>query len=129
MKAKINQVGIITSQFDLMLQFYEKVLGFQIKLQLENYVEFENEGVRFAIASNQIMYDITSNQTFLDKKSGQSLELAFEVSSPKEVDKIYNKLLSLGAKPIKEPNFMPWGHRAAFFADPDNNIHEIFAPC
>ena len=33
----------------------------------------------------------------------------------------YNQVL------IKEPQNMPWNQRTALFADPDGNIHEIFA--
>lgn len=55
------------------------------------------------------------------------LELAFPVSSPSEVDATYKELIQKGATPIKEPADMPWHQRAAFLADPDGNIHEIFA--
>lgn len=41
---------------------------------------------------------------------------------------MYEDLISKGATSIKGPSDMPWGHRTAFFADPEGNIHEIFAP-
>ena len=127
MKMNINQIGIITLNFNKMMKFYHEVLNFPIKLQQDNYVEFENKGVRFAIASNDIMYQVTKDKTFHQKKQGHSLELAFQVDIPSEVDKRYQELINLGAIPITSPNDMPWGQRAAFFADPDYNIHEIFA--
>ena len=48
MKAKVNLVTIWTNNIDKMKNFYNQVLGFKIKNDLGNYVEFENEGVRFA---------------------------------------------------------------------------------
>ena len=39
----------------------------------------------------------------------------------------YHEITQKGAAPIKRPEDMPWNQRAAFIADPDGNIHEIFA--
>jgi hypothetical protein len=33
----------------------------------------------------------------------------------------------MGAIPIKKPSYMPWNQRTGFFADPDGNVHEVFA--
>ena len=33
----------------------------------------------------------------------------------------------MGARAIHDPEDMPWNQRTALFADPDGNIHEIFA--
>ena len=55
MKAKINLVTIWTNNIDKMKNFYNQVLGFKIKNDLGNYVEFENEGVRFAICMRDVI--------------------------------------------------------------------------
>jgi hypothetical protein len=34
---------------------------------------------------------------------------------------------TMGATPVHQPQNMPRNQRAALFADPDGNIHEIFA--
>jgi len=46
LKPKINLITIWTNNIDKMKTFYNYVLGFKIKNDLGNYVEFENEGVR-----------------------------------------------------------------------------------
>lgn len=127
MQPKIDMIGVITSKFQEMKDFYNKTLGFPIKLEMDSYVEFENEGVRFAISTNEIMASITGQQSYKSQQQGHPLELAFRSDSPKSVDSDYAKLLEKGARPIKAPEDMPWGQRAAFFADPDGNIHEVFA--
>ena len=127
MKARIDLIGIITSKFDEMVIFYRDVLGFEIKLELDSYVEFENPGVRFAISTHKVMADATEHESYLHETIGHSFELAFPVDSPGEVDKYYDEIVENGATPIKSPQDMPWNQRAAFFADPDGNIHEIFA--
>jgi lactoylglutathione lyase len=73
------------------------------------------------------LHRINIGQKESTKKLGQSVELAFKVETPDEVDTTYTKIIHKGATPIKSPEDKPWGQRAAFFADPDGNIHEIFA--
>ena len=61
------------------------------------------------------------------KAKGRAFELAFEVASPERVDATYARLVRNGATAIAAPADKPWGHRVAFFADPDGNIHDVFA--
>ena len=120
-------IGIITSNLPAMVEFYHQVMGFEIELQLEQYVEFKSANVRFALSTNQVMADTTGHVSFTQPKQGQSLELAFAVDTPAAVDDMYAELVEKGATPIKASEDKPWGQRAAFFADPDGNIHEVFA--
>lgn len=125
MKPVINLITIWTDDISKMKTFYNEVLGFKIKNDLGNYVEFENNGVRFAICLRNVMYDYSSEYT--KKTVGQGFELAFPCESPDDVDKTFNRLIDMGATPIHEPQNMPWDQRTALFADHDGNIHEIFA--
>jgi len=68
MKPQINMIGIITSQFDAMRDFYRDVLGFEVVLEIENYVEFHNDGVRFALSTHQVMHDVTGHASYTDEK-------------------------------------------------------------
>ncbi|MBU3157562.1 VOC family protein [Clostridium estertheticum] len=61
MKAKINLVTIWTNNIDKMKRFYNQVLGLKIKNDLGDYVEFENEGVRFAICMRAVMYGYSND--------------------------------------------------------------------
>lgn len=125
MKPEINLVTIWTDKIDKMKKFYNQVLGFRIKNDLGDYVEFENNGVRFAICLRKVMEGYSNEYT--KKATGQSFELAFPCENPNDVDKSFNKLIAMGAISIQEPQNMPWNQRTALFADPDGNIHEIFA--
>ena len=125
MKAQINLITIWTNDIDKMKEFYNQVLGFRIENDLGNYVEFENDGVRFAICMRDVMYDYSSE--YRKESFGQGFELAFPCESPNDVDESFKKLISKGAASVHEPQNMPWNQRTALFADPDGNIHEIFA--
>jgi catechol 2,3-dioxygenase-like lactoylglutathione lyase family enzyme len=127
MEPRIDLISIVTEDLDGMLAFYRDVMGFPVKLKLESYVEFESPGVRFAITTNSVMAKATGHASFSEGRKGQAFELAFPVETPEEVDSGYNELVGKGAVPVKSPEDMPWNQRAAFFADPDGNVHEIFA--
>jgi uncharacterized glyoxalase superfamily protein PhnB len=103
------------------------VLGFQVENDLGEYVEFENEGVRFAICTRSIMERATGHPSFNEPRGGQSFELAFPLNTPEELDQAYAEVVAKGATPIQAPANMPWRQRAAFIADPEGNIHELFA--
>ena len=125
MKAQINLITIWTNDIDRMKEFYNVVLGFRIESDLGNYVEFENDGVRFAICMRDVMYGYSSE--YRKESLGQGFELAFPCENPNDVDESFNMLICKGANSVHEPQDMPWDQRTALFADPDGNIHEIFA--
>ena len=127
MKPQIALVTLITDSVEPMMNFYHDVLGFPIKTKMEQYVEFESPGIRFALCERNIMLDATGREEYMLQPEGHAFELAFPVESPDAVDAVYSSLLKQGATGIKPPEDMPWGQRTGFFADPDGNIHEIFA--
>lgn len=124
---KLDMMGIITENFDTMLTFYKEVMEMETTIEMDNHAEFKTEGVRFALSTKQVMRHITEHEDYERPRSGQPFELAFLVDSPEEVDRKYEEIVTKGATPIKSAKDMPWGQRAAFFADPDGNIHELFA--
>lgn len=124
MIAKISLVTIWTDHMAPMKHFYRDVLGFEIINDLGNYLEFKNEGVRFAICLRSVMHAYSGEYKI--KTQGQGFELAFPCDSVESLDATYKKLLEGGAKGIHQPQDMPWNQRTALFADPDGNIHEIF---
>lgn len=125
MKAQIYLITIWTNNIEKMKNFYSQVLGFRIENDLGSYVEFENDGVRFAICMRDVMCVYSSE--YRKESSGQGFELAFPCENPNDVDESFKKLISKGAVSVHEPEDMPWSQRTALFADPDGNIHEIFA--
>ncbi|CAM3718719.1 VOC family protein [Marinicrinis lubricantis] len=128
MKAKIALITILTDNVPVMVDFYTKVLGFEIAGDHGENVEFHSEGVRFAICSRSILSSITNDHAgFKEERRGQSFELAFPLETREEVDRMYDEIIAKGAAPVASPADMPWGQRTAFFADPDGNIHELFA--
>jgi lactoylglutathione lyase len=127
MKGRIDLVTLLVDDVPRMVTFFRDVLGSQPKTDLGKYVEFTHDGVRFAICARSELVDATKNDVFTKARGGQYFELAFPLDKPEEVDKAYDEIVAKGARPIQAPANMPWGQRTAFFADPEGNIHELFA--
>jgi catechol 2,3-dioxygenase-like lactoylglutathione lyase family enzyme len=127
LKGRIGLVTILTDDVPSMKGFYRDILGFEVKEDLGNYVEFVNEGVRFAVCTRDVMHEGTSHPSYREPSAGQAFELAFPLDSPEEVDRAYEEIVSKGATPVKGPEMMAWGRRTAFFADPEGNIHELYS--
>ncbi|WP_342435838.1 VOC family protein [Paenibacillus sp. FSL L8-0436] len=87
-----------------------------------------NGGIRLAICSIPLMADNTNGHySFIEERKGQAFEINFECDSPEAVHTMYEELISKGATGITAPKSMSWGHTTGFFADPEGNIHSIFA--
>ncbi len=123
----IDLITILTDRAQELSRFYRDVVGLIPEQETDDYIEFHNAGIRFAVCSRRIMADATGHSSFLTPPAGQSFELAFRLESPHIVDQEYNRLVQNGATAIKPPATMPWGQRTAFLADPDGNIFELFA--
>jgi len=127
MIGKIALITILTDNVPALVQFYREVLGFQPKNDTGEYVEFQHEGVRFAICARSIMKNATGHPGYAEPGRGHTFELALPLATPAEVDQAYAEIIAKGGTPVRSPATMPWGQRTAFFADPDGNIHEVFA--
>ncbi len=126
MNPQIALITILTDDVPRLKTFYQNVLGFAIKQDLEQYVEFESPGVRFAICARSVLFAVSQHPSYQQAHSGQAFELAFPLESPAVVDQTYMEIVLRGATPVQTPADMPWGQHTAMFADPDGNIHELF---
>jgi catechol 2,3-dioxygenase-like lactoylglutathione lyase family enzyme/GNAT superfamily N-acetyltransferase len=115
---------IWTDQLEPMKRFYREVLGLFVKQDHGAFVEFELRSLRFALCERSVMAGISP--AFGQAAAGQRFELAFPCDSAAELDTAWSRLLAWGAVGVAAPADLPWGQRAAFFADPDGNIHELF---
>ena len=54
-----------------------------------------------------------------------TMEISFDVPCFADVDKEYERAVSMGAKPVFAPTTEPWGQRTCYVADPEGNLIEI----
>jgi len=60
--------------------------------------------------------------------AGHRMGLAFQCSSPGDVDATYTRVVTGGFRSKKEPWDAFWGQRYAQVIDPDENVVDLFAP-
>ena len=58
---------------------------------------------------------------------GHRMGLAFECSSPGDVDATHARIKAAGFRSKKEPGDAFWGQRYAQVIDPDDNVVDLFA--
>jgi catechol 2,3-dioxygenase-like lactoylglutathione lyase family enzyme len=68
---KLGLVTVLSDDLQSMKHFYNKVLDFEIIEELPSYVEFKNEGVRFALTTREVMYEGTHHSSYREKRNGQ----------------------------------------------------------
>ena len=127
-RVKLEGITIMADDVASLARFYRDVIGFRVAVEESHYVELENTGVRLAICSRPVLVDHTNNHhSYIDRRQGQAFELNFECDSPEAVHELFVQYVAKGAKPIVGPTVKSWGHTTAFFADPEGNIHSLFA--
>ena len=82
-------------------------------------------GVRLMLDSEEVVRSFRPDWA---RVTGNQLSLAFECSSPAEVDELYARVVGAGFDGEKEPWDAFWGQRYAVVVDPDGNLVDLFAP-
>jgi len=128
MQFRLEGLTVLANDVTVLADFYRSVLGFKSVIEEDHYVEFVGSGIRIAICSKALMAENTNqHHSFIEERKGQAFELNLECNSPVQVHELFEAFVSKGAISIAEPKSMSWGHTTGFFADPEGNIHSIFA--
>lgn len=125
MKSKISLITLGVKNIDTSLRFYQDGLGFKTHNYKvgETIVFFKMEGTWLSLFPKE---KLAEDVTVSNIGSGfNGITLAHNVGSKKEVDKVFNHALSVGAKPIKHPRDTSWGGYSGYFSDPDGYLWEI----
>ena len=103
-----NTIGLFTTDNARMVTFYRDIFGF--KTEWNGTDAFEQ---------------MTSRQYAYPKGTNGTIEISFDVPCFADVDREYERAVSMGAKPIFAPTTEPWGQRTCYVADPEGNLIEI----
>lgn len=126
---KYGYTIIYVSSVEETLEFYKKAFGFDIKFIHESkaYGELDTGETTLAFASHD-MGDMNldgkySKANINDKPFG--IEFAFVI---KDVSAAFEKAVSSGAVPLKEPEKKPWGQIVCLVRAMDGSIIELCSP-
>jgi catechol 2,3-dioxygenase-like lactoylglutathione lyase family enzyme len=123
---QLNAIGIVAADMGESIRFY-RLMGLDVpETPDEGHVDtFLPNGVRFMLDSEETM------QSFMDgwsRETGNQIGIAFECTSPAEVDEIYARVTGAGFHGEKEPWDAVWGQRYAMLKDPSDVDVSLYAP-
>jgi catechol 2,3-dioxygenase-like lactoylglutathione lyase family enzyme len=125
MKPKISLVTLGVRDFAKSLAFYRDGLG----LPTHNFKDGEDvcffalEGTFLSIYPRQLLAEDAQVPDSAPGFSG--ITLAHNLKSKAEVDALYAHALTIGARPVKQPQDVFWGGYSGYFADPDGHLWEL----
>jgi catechol 2,3-dioxygenase-like lactoylglutathione lyase family enzyme len=122
---QLNAIGIVASDMGRSISFY-RLLGVDVpETPGEGHVDtFLPNGVRFMLDTEDVIKSFRPDWT---RETGNQLALAFECSSPSEVDEVYRRAVDAGFHGEKEPWDAFWGQRYAQLQDPDGIGVDLYA--
>ena len=125
---RLEGITVLADDVARLAAFFRDALGLRVEVEEDRYVAFGGEGVRFAIFSREGMLANTHDDpAYRTPLAGQAFELNFECGDRAEVDERFAWLGEHGAREVARPVETAWGHYTGFFADPEGNIHSLFA--
>lgn len=126
MSTRFNMLGIFVQDIHTMVDFYQHVIGLDIEWDGQGpYAEFKHEGIRFSMFERKMLPGLLGKEPDYPTDLNGTFELAINVGDPKEVDRVYARIIDGGGKPVYPPRDEPWKMRSAMIADPEGNLIEI----
>jgi len=119
-----NAIGIVASDLGRSIAFY-RLLGVDLPEGGEGHIEATlPSGTRLMLDEESV---VRSFRPDWSREVGNQLALAFECSSPAEVDELWARAKAEGYDAEKEPWDAFWGQRYAQLSDPDGVPVDLFA--
>ena len=127
MTARFDALGIVVSDMDKSLAFYE-LLGLTApdRDAFEGHVELPlARGLRLMLDTVDVVKSFSEWEA---PSGGHRMGLAFLCASPEEVDQQHALIVTAGHRSHVDPFDAPWGQRYATVLDPDGTPVDLFAP-
>jgi len=124
MRQKLNLITLGVNDFERSVAFFEKGLGWKkSSASVEELALFPLGGIVLALHPRN---DLAADVTVSPEGSGFSgITLSYNAKSEKEVDKVLEKVKSLGASVIKPAQKVHWGGYSGYFKDLDGHLFEV----
>jgi uncharacterized glyoxalase superfamily protein PhnB len=121
---ELNAIGIAVADLRRSLEFY-RLLGLDLPESGEGHVEVTMaNGTRLMFDTEEVLRSFLPEWS---RTNGNQVSLAFECSSPAEVDEVYARVVAAGFEGEKEPWDAFWGQRYALLGDPDGTRVNLYA--
>lgn len=126
MGARLDMIGIFVNDLHQMVQFYRDVLGLEIDWNGQGpYAEFKHEGIRFSMYERAQLPGLLGQAPTYPNGLNGTFELAIDLPTPADADRMFQRVVEAGGRPVYAPRDEPWGMRSSMIADPEGNLIEI----
>ena len=123
---KFNTIALFTTDNQKVVDFYCDIFGFKTSWNgIDIDVEMHLDDMRILLFPRESIEKMTRQKFTYPSGINGTMEISFDVPTFADVDKEYNRAVSMGAKPIFEPTTEPWGQRTCYVADPEGNLIEL----
>ena len=121
---ELNAIGIAVADLQRSSEFY-RLLGLDFDDPDHGHVEATMaNGTRLMFDTEEVIRSFLPDWR---RANGNQVSLAFECSSPAEVDEIYARVVAAGFEGEKEPWDAFWGQRYALLGDADGVRVNLYA--
>lgn len=119
---KFASVRVVTSDFERLIEFYQRLSGIEATRLADGFAEMRFEGATLAISSEHLIK--LFNQGAATAAANRSAILEFEVQ---DVDTVFERMNASGATIVMPTTLMSWGNRSLLLRDPDGNLVNVFS--
>jgi len=123
----ITDICFLVEDAERSIAFYTEKLGFKLRRRAPGFADFTGAGVTLALWEIGHISEHTGVSGLRSPPGLHKACGAFELPSPKAVDDAYAQLSAAGLVFHGPPEDFVWNARACYFADPDDNLWEIYA--
>ena len=123
MSPRISMITLGVRDLEVAINFYEQGLGFPRKKSSPDIAFFTLKGTWLALCN----WDALARDAGVDSSRAGfgGFTLSHNVTSEKEVDKVYAAAVAAGASPVKKPQPASWGGYSGYFKDLDGYLWEV----
>jgi len=124
----IAEVGLRVTNLDKMVEFYQKVLGFEVEITRPHhaFLKIAELGSELGEIGHALILGLFDREIELEVTSSTLDHLAFEVPSEffeEERERFRSKGMIIRER--SWPDTLDWKARSFFFYDPEGNVIEI----
>ncbi|AJY46793.1 VOC family protein [Martelella endophytica] len=123
----ITDICFLVEDIEKASSFYVGCMGFKPRRRAPGFADFSGAGVTLALWE---IAHISENTGVSGRKAPAGVHkacAAIELSSPAAVDHAYEELKAAGVAFQGPPQDYGWNARCCYFADPDDNLWELYA--
>jgi uncharacterized protein len=124
MDEPISDVCFLVGDLERAIAFYRDRVGFKLRRLAPGFADFFSPGVTLAL------WQVDHMRTHLalppaQRRSGGTMA-AIQVKDRQRVDALHQELSSRAVPFLRAPAAYPWNAYACYFADPEENLWEIY---